>query len=148
VCHHIENKSRDKKIKIDLKREVIMPSHAENRRRQAITRYLDGDKIDDICEQMNCSKSWLYKWRNRYQPDDPAWAQPQSRRPRTQAVQTPEHLEQAVIQLRQTLGQSGQPGGAVAIQQALRQQGLEPIPSPRTIYRILERHSKKENTTH
>ena len=38
-----------------------MPHRNEQRRKQAITRYLADDKIKDICKQGVCSKSWLYK---------------------------------------------------------------------------------------
>ena len=40
-----------------------MPQHDEQRRQQAVARYLAGDKVEDICQQMACSKSWLYKWK-------------------------------------------------------------------------------------
>ena len=124
-----------------------MTPNAEHRRRQALERYIAGDKIDDICRQMSCSKSWLYKWKDRYRQDDPTWAQTRSRRPQTQAVRTPEEIELAIIRLRQALAQTGDPAGAKAIQKALRQQGLEPVPSPRTIDRILQRHGKKRRAT-
>lgn len=124
-----------------------MTPNAEHRRRQALERYIAGDKIDDICRQMSCSKSWLYKWKDRYRQDDPTWAQTRSRRPQIQAARTPPEIELAVAQLRQTLTQAGGPAGAAAIQQALRQQGLEPVPSPRTIDRILQRNGKKRSTT-
>jgi transposase len=125
-----------------------MTQDDEHRRQQAVALYLAGDNIDDICPQLTCSKSWLYKWKARYQADDPSWAQQQSRRPSTQATQTPECIEQAVVELRQTLAQTGGRNGAVAIQQALRQQGIEPMPSHRTIYRILQRYDKKGTSTH
>lgn len=124
-----------------------MTPNAEQRRRQAIERYLAGDKIDAICREMHCSKSWLYKWKDRYRQDDPTWAQTRSRRPRTQVRRTPPEIEQAVAQLRQALTQTGSPAGAAAIEQALRQQGLQPVPSCRTIDRILQRQGKKENAT-
>ena len=53
--------------------ETPMPPDDEQRRKQAIARYLAGDKIEDICRQMPCSKSWLYKWKARYLADDPSW---------------------------------------------------------------------------
>jgi transposase len=40
----------------------------EQRRKHAIARYLAGEKIDVICRDLHCSKSWLYKWKARYQP--------------------------------------------------------------------------------
>lgn len=109
------------------------------RRQQAVTRYLDGDKIEDICEQMGYSKSWLYKWKNRYQPEDPDWYRERSRRPLTPPTKTPVSIELAVRAARQTLRQSGAPAGAAAIRGVLSQQGLAPLPSARTIYRILQR---------
>ena len=37
-------------------------SHPEEQRRhQAVARYLAGDKIEDICREMQCAKSWLFK---------------------------------------------------------------------------------------
>ena len=109
------------------------------RRQQAVARDLAGDKIEDICEQMGCSKSWLYKWKHRYQADDPSWHQARSRRPARQTTQTSALIEQAIRTTRQRLEQSDLPAGAAAIQAALRQQGLEPVPSAPTIYRILRR---------
>jgi hypothetical protein len=40
------------------------------------------------------------------------------------------------------LVQSGKGGRAASVRQALKQQGTEPVPSLRTIYRILQRHAK------
>jgi transposase-like protein len=114
------------------------------RRRQAVAMYLAGDRIDDICRQMACSKSWLYKWKKRYQADDLSWAQPRSRRPRSQVTKTPERIAQAIIELRQSLAQTGGHDGAAAIVRALARQGIAPVPSHRTIYRILQRHEKKQ----
>ena len=41
-----------------------MPDREEQRRKQAIARYLADDKIEDICKAIGGSKSWLYKWRD------------------------------------------------------------------------------------
>jgi transposase len=43
-----------------------MTNPQERRRQQAVARYLAGDPIETICHEMRCSKSWLYKWKNRY----------------------------------------------------------------------------------
>ena len=115
----------------------------EPRRQQAIARYLAGDNIEAICHDLHCVKSWLYKWKARYQADDPAWATGRSTQPRRKPRQTPQPIAQRVITLHQTLVQSGQQGSAAAIQQGLTQQGIAPIPSLRTIYRILQRHAQE-----
>jgi putative transposase len=115
----------------------------EQRRQRAIDRYLAGDPIEDICRELACSKSWLYKWRDRYLATDPAWSAALSRRPRTTPTKTPHRIAQVVVALRQTLAQQGNDYGAAAIQQALAQQGIEPVPAQRTIYRILHRYAKE-----
>lgn len=121
----------------------MMTQHHEQRRQHAIDQYLAGAKIDDICRQMACAKSWLYKWKARYQPDTSSWAKERSRRPSSHAAKTPSRIEQAVLEMRRTFDQNGQRCGAHAIRQALEQQGLAAVPSLRTIYRILARHEKE-----
>ena len=59
----------------------------EHRRQQAIARYLAGDNIEAICRDLHCAKSWLYKWKARYQADNPAWTTGRS----TQPKRTPSH---------------------------------------------------------
>jgi transposase-like protein len=121
-----------------------MSQHQEQRRRQAIDNYLAEDKVEDICRQLACSKSWLYKWRNRYDAHNSAWAQERTKRPKSHPTQTPEHVERAVVSLHLTLLRNGTGSGTAAIIQALIQQGIEPVPSRRTIYRIVHRHHKEE----
>ena len=58
-----------------------MPHSQEQRRQHAMARYLAGDKIEEICRELSCSKSWLYKWKSatkqlihagrRNRPEDP-----------------------------------------------------------------------------
>jgi len=117
-----------------------MSQRKEQRRKQAIDTYLAGDKVEDICRQLVCSKSWLYKWRNRYDATKATWAQERPKKPKSHPTQTPEHVERAVVSLRLTLRHNGTGGGATAIMQALAQQGIEPVPSRRTMYRIVRRH--------
>lgn len=124
-----------------------MTLHQEQRRKQAIDRYLADVKIDDICRQLACSKSWLYKWKERYHSGDPTWAKELSRTPKTLAAKTPRRIEQAVVGVRQSLAQNGRSAGARAIRQTLEQQDLEPLPAIRTIYRILQRHQQEEKLT-
>jgi len=115
----------------------------EQRRQRAIDRYLAGDPIEDICRDLACAKSWLYKWRDRYLATDLSWNAELSRRPRTTPTKTPQRIAQVVVALRQTLAQRGTDCGAAAIQQALAQQGRAPVPSQRTMYRILHRYAKE-----
>jgi transposase len=126
------------------KTPTLLSAH-ERRRQEAVARYLAGDRIEVICQEMGCSKSWLYKWKTRYQVSDPDWVQERSRRPQTTPTKTPEALEAQIVWLRQAL--SSDRSGAVnvdAIRDHLRQQGSGSIPSRRTIYRILKRQAREE----
>ena len=120
-----------------------MAHRHEHRRPRALARYLAGDPREDICQALACSKRWLYTWRDRYLATDLSWSAARSRRPRTTPTKTPQRIAQVVVALRQTLAQQGKDWGAAAIQQALAQQGIEPVPSQRTIYRILHRYAKE-----
>ena len=117
------------------------------RRQQALEHYLAGDPIEAICQQLGCSKSWLYTlytWKKRYQVSDPDWAQERSRRPQTTPTKTPDALEAEIVRLRQALSPNG--SGAVSadvIRDHLRQHGDDSIPSRRTIYRILKRQTRE-----
>ena len=120
-----------------------MSQRTAHRRHLALDRYLANDKVEDICRHLACAKSWLYKWRGRYDAHNPSWVQERSKRLKSHPTHTPERVEQAVVSLHLTLLQNGTSGGATAIMQALTQQGIEPMPSRRTIYRILHRHHKE-----
>ena len=117
-----------------------MSQRQEQRRQQAIDNYLADDPIEDICRHLACAKSWLYKWRDRYDASNPAWAQKRSTKPKSHPTQTPEHVERTVVSLSLTLRHDGTGGSVTAITQALTQRGIEPVPSRRTLYRILHRH--------
>jgi transposase-like protein len=117
-----------------------MSHRTAHRRHQALDRYLADEKIEDICRHLACAKSWLYKWRKRYDAANPAWGQEQSTRPKHSPTRTPDHVARAIVSLDETFRHNGTGGGATAILQALTQQGIEPVPSRRTIYRILHRY--------
>ena len=82
-------------------------SDLEHRRQLAVARYLDGDPIAVICQEMGCAKSWLYKWKKRYRAAESTWSQERSRRPKTTPSKTPEAIAAALIALRQTLSPDG-----------------------------------------
>ena len=120
-----------------------MSQRTAQRPQQAIDTYLADDKVEDICRQLVCSKSWLSKWRDRYDAPNLAWVQERSTRPKHSPTQTPAHVARALVSLHVTLCHNGTGGGATAIMQGLAQQGREPLPSRRTIYRIVRHHHKE-----
>jgi len=146
LCHDLENKRSIPPAKPDGQGCPPLPHGGEDRRHQAMVRYLAGDRIEDICRELGCSKSWLYKWRARYQATDPVWAQERTRRPRSNPRQTPDRIEEAIVHLCQVLGPQGSGRtSAATIWQALQEQAIIPLPSRRTISRILQRYTKEAN---
>ena len=124
-----------------------LPSAHAGRRQEAVARYLAGDRIEVICQEMGCAKSWVYKWKKRYEATAPDWFQEHSRRPKTTLRKTPDTLEAHIARLRQTLLPEGSGRlSARVMQDHLRQHGVTSIPSRRTIYRILKRQAKEVNT--
>jgi hypothetical protein len=124
-----------------------VPSELQWRRQEALERYLAGDPIAVICREMGCAKSWLYKWKKRYQFADPAWLQEHSRRPGTTPTKTPDALEAEIVRLRQAVSPDGSgPVSADMIRDYLRQHGGAALPSRRTIYRILNRQAQEVNS--
>jgi hypothetical protein len=120
-----------------------MSQRKEQRRKQAIDTSRAGDKVEDSCRQLAGAKSWRYQWRDRYDAQHPAWTQERSTRPKSHPTQTPEHVARAIVSLDETLRHNGTGGSATAIMQALTQQGIEPVPSRRTMYRIVRRHHQE-----
>jgi len=115
-------------------------SALQRRRQDAVKRYLDGDPIEAICRELGCSKSWLSKWKTRYEASEPTWSQERSRRPRTTPTKTPAAVEIAIVGLSETLS----PGvSAQVIEEHLRRHQGDAIPSRRTIARILKRCAKE-----
>ncbi len=114
------------------------------RRQDAIERYLAGDPIETICREMGCSKSWLYKWKKRYEASTPNWFQERSRRPRSTPTHTPEALARVIVRLRDSLspGESRNVSAQV-IREHLRRHHVASLPSRRTISRILQRHPRR-----
>jgi transposase len=123
----------------------VAPCDLEQRRQLAVERYLDGDPIEVICQEIGCAKSWLYKWKHRYQATEPEWATARSRRPKTTPSKTPETVEAEIVRLHQAL--SPDASGTVSarvIRDHLGQHGVDAIPSMRTIARILNRRRQGE----
>jgi len=111
---------------------VVMPQNPEQKRKAAVQRYRDGEKIDAICKSVPCSKTWLYKWVDRYDAHNPDWAKERSKKP----VNSPNKTPQVVARLILQLYENG--SGISAIRLTLQQQAIKPLPTTRTIYRILQ----------
>jgi putative transposase len=114
-------------------------SRGEDRRR-AVERSLVGESPSAICASMGYSRRWFYTWLRRFESGDPDWFRERSRRPHQSPARMSQDLEQRVITVRRSLERQDLFAGAQAIRWELEEVGVQPLPSVRTIGRILVRH--------
>jgi len=114
-------------------------------RQMAVRLRLAGESVESICSTLKRSKSWLHKWWQRYLTMGPEGLYDLTRANHQVARRTPPHIERAVLSVRRRLEARATPQtrygqiGAAAIREELRTLGLTPLPSVRTIARILKR---------
>lgn len=112
----------------------------ELERRGAVDRYRVGESPSAICASLGRSREWFYKWLRRFESGDPNWFRDRSRRPLRSPACTSQEIEQVVIAVRRSLRSQNLFHGAQAIRWELEDLGVKPLPSVRTIGRILARH--------
>jgi transposase len=118
----------------------MKPERQEADRRQAIRRHLAGEAPSAICRALGYSRVWFYKWLRRYETGQPDWFRERSRRPQKSPTRTSPEIEQLVLVIRRHLVGEGLFCGDQAILWELEDLGIDPLPSLRTIARILARH--------
>ncbi|MCB0154005.1 MAG: DDE-type integrase/transposase/recombinase [Anaerolineae bacterium] len=104
-----------------------------------------GHRPAEVATILQRSLAWVYKWRQRYY-ERQAWEdlQERSRAPRRCPRRIKAEVRQAICQARSELeAEAAEPGklayiGAAAVQARLRRMNLKPIPSQRTIERVLK----------
>ena len=107
MWHDIENNAGTAQDKLSagdppLAKGTPMSQRTAPRRHQALDHSLANDKVKDLCRHLACSKSWLSKWRNRYDAAHPAWVQDRSTRPQHSPTHTPGHVARALVSLHET----------------------------------------------
>lgn len=117
------------------------------KRVQAVRRYLNGERPESICASFGCSRSWLYKWVDRFTENNDTWNESQSKRPLHISRCTAKEIEEMVKLIRLELYNKGQFCGAQAIYWELEDLAVRPLPSLRTINRILSRNSLTHRRT-
>jgi len=121
----------------------------EELRRKAIELYEQNWKVREICSTLGCSKSWFYKWLNRYKSGHEKWSQSISRAPKNLCHKRDDQLEQLIVRTRkQLIAEPFSQYGPQAIYYRLEQQGEAP-PAIWYIARVLKRHnlSRKKNNS-
>ena len=119
----------------------------EKQRILAVRRFLAGEKPESICSSLGRSRPWLYKWVGRYSDQDDAWFRSSSKRPAITANRTPSEIEEIVKFVRLNLYNQDLFCGAQAIRWELEDLGVAPLPSLRTINRILKRNDLTHRRT-
>jgi transposase InsO family protein len=113
----------------------------------AVQRFMAGESPVSICISLGKSKFWLYKWIKRYDENDVLWYEDRSRRPHVSPNSTSSEIEEIIKMVRLSLYNKDLFFGAQAIMWELEDLGVKPLPSLRTINRILNRHGLTHRRT-
>jgi transposase InsO family protein len=124
-----------------------MKKDLREERASAVERFSQGEKPGSICASLGRARSWLYKWAARYASDDPAWCANRSRKPLSSPQRTAAEIEEAVKMVRLSLYNQGLFCGDQAVRWELKDLGITPLPSLRTINRILDRRGLTHRRT-
>jgi transposase-like protein len=119
----------------------------EERRKRAVERLRQGEAFTVLCLSEGVSRGWLHKWWTRYTQETTDWCRDTSRRPHTQPGRTAAEIEEIVQLVRLELYNKDQFCGAQVIRWRLADLAVHPLPSVRTIGRILARHELTHRRT-
>jgi transposase InsO family protein len=115
-------------------------------RQRAINLRLAGRTVSDICSAVGRVKAWFHKWWRRYLEAGPEGLYDLTRANHHVAQHISPELERAILSIRRRLQAHATPAtrysliGASAILTELQALDIHPLPNPRTIERVLQRH--------
>lgn len=124
-----------------------MEDEIKQHRVLAVQRFRNGESPESICTSLGKSKFWLYKWVKRYSEDEASWCDGRSRRPLSTPNHTSTEIEEIVKMVRLNLYNQDMFCGAQAIHWEMEDLGVRPLPSIRTINRILSRNELTHRRT-
>jgi putative transposase len=127
--------------------EVFMENDIRQYRILAVQRFNNGESPESICASLGKSKFWLYKWVKRYKKDDISWCEDRSCCPLATPNRTPSGIEEIVTMVRLSLYNQDLFCGAQAILWEMEDLGAKPLPSIRTINRILAKNELTHRRT-
>jgi putative transposase len=113
----------------------------------AVQRFKNGESPESICTSLGKSKVWLYKWIKRFSGEVASWCEDRSRRPLSTPLRTPAEVDEIVKMVRLNLYNQDLFCGAQAIYWEMEELGVRPLPSIRTINRILSRNDLTHRRT-
>jgi transposase InsO family protein len=114
-------------------------------RQRAIRMRLAGESIEWICRTLQHSIPWFNKWWRRYLETGSEGLYDLTHARHVTVNRTPAHIERSILSIRRRLAARATPQtrytllGAPTIAQELKQLGISPVPTLRTIERVLER---------
>lgn len=124
-----------------------MENESKQHRTLAVQRFKSGESPESICTSLGKSKFWLYKWVKRSNQDDSSWCEDRSRRPLVTPNRTAAEIEEIVKIVRLKLYNQNLFCGAQAIHWEMEDLGVKPLPSIRTINRILAKNELTHRRT-
>lgn len=111
------------------------------KRKKAIELFQSGEKASKICLQLNKSRKWFYKWKNRFLKSPLGeWYKDESKAPKHLPNKRTKVLEDQILAIRRKLEKEKYAQtGAISIQYEFFRQGKE-APAVWTINRVLKDH--------
>ncbi len=113
-------------------------------RQRAMRLRLAGWAVTLICMTLSRSREWFYKWWDRYQAEGASGLRDRSHAPSHNQRVVSDELRQTIVQVRDRLVRRHGPreryrlAGAPTIRHELECVGYRPLPSLRTIERVLQ----------
>jgi len=116
-------------------------------RQNAVRRYLAGESVTTICQDLGVSRKWFYKWYNRHQAGAENWYEDQSKAPKRCPHKINSAVEKLVLNIRDNLENTKYAQiGAMAIAWQIQKLGGTPPPLW-SINRILKRNDRIKQKT-
>ena len=114
-------------------------------RQKAVRLKQAGRAVSWICQHLERSREWFYKWWSRYLLEGASGLRDRSHAPKTNPRGWSNEIRQAILDIRDRLARRHGPreryrlAGAPTIRHELACLGYEPLPSLRTIERVLQK---------
>ncbi len=97
--------------------------------------------FSDLCRRFSISRKTGYKWLDRYRSQGDSGLEDQSRAPKTRPAQTPEAMEQLILDCRDQYPD----WGGRKLRRVLQDRGFNGLPQPSTITEILRRNQRLQS---
>lgn len=97
------------------------------------------ESVTEVCSRLGISRQTYYKYRRRFAVEGLEGLRPRSRRPVSSPTVTSQAMADRIGDVRSVLEKEGWDNGALSIHNRMLRDGVEGVPSWRTIHRVLVR---------